>query len=133
MNDYELVPKGGDDGMKKTIARLGAMALGWSVAIPALAQVNTSIPITGYGSNTPEEIVINLINWVLGILALVAVILVIIGGFRWMTAAGNEEKVEGAKKLLIAAVIGLVIVMAAWGISLYAVSVLADVTNADVI
>ncbi len=119
--------------MKKTIARLGATALGWSVAIPALAQVNTSIPITGYGSNTPEEIVINLINWVLGILALVAVILVLIGGFRWMTAAGNEEKVEGAKKLLIAAVIGLVIVMAAWGISLYAVSVLADVTNADTI
>lgn len=127
------IPKGGDYEMKRTITRVGATAIGWMMAVPAFAQVNTSITITGYGTNDPETIVVNLINWVLGILALIAVILVLIGGFRWMTAAGNEEKVDGAKKLLVAAVIGLVIVMAAWGIALYAVSILAGATGATVI
>lgn len=119
--------------MKQKLMTAGATALGWLVAAPAFAQLNTSIEISGYGTNSPEQIVINLINWVLGILALIAVILVLIGGFRWMTAAGNEEKVDSAKKLLVAAVIGLVIIMAAWGISLYAIDILAGATNADVI
>jgi hypothetical protein len=112
------------------ISKLGLAALGWAVASPAFAVgVNTRISITGYGTNDPQTIITNLINWVLGILALIAVILILTGGFKWMTAAGNEEKVEGAKKLIISAIIGMVIVLAAWGISLYAVSILAGVTG----
>jgi len=128
--NLNLQLKGGDDTMKQKLMTAGASALGWMVAAPAFAQLNTSFDITGYGTNSPEEIVINLINWVLGILALIAVILVLVGGFRWMTAAGNEEKVDSAKKLLVAAVIGLVIVMAAWGISIYAIDILSTATNA---
>lgn len=119
--------------MKQKLVAAGMSALGWAAASPVMAQVNTNITISGYGTNDPEEIVINLINWVLGILALIAVVLILFGGFKWMTAAGNPSKVEEAQKLLIAAIIGMVIVMAAWGISLYAVSVLADVTNASVV
>ena len=84
------------------------------------------------GEADPEEIVVNIINWILGILALIAVIMILIGGFKWMTAGGNEEKVEGAKKLLIAAVIGLVIILAAWGISVYAIERLLNITNDSV-
>jgi uncharacterized membrane protein YidH (DUF202 family) len=119
--------------MKSKIASAGLTALGWMAAAPAFAQVNTSISVTGFGTESPETIVLNLVNWVLGILALVAVVLILIGGFRWMTAAGNEEKVDSAKKLLMAAVIGLVIVMAAWGIALYAVGVLAGATGAETV
>ncbi len=139
MTQYDLeqhvhyLLKGGEVSMNK-ISKLGLAALGWAVASPVFAQgVNTRIPIEGYGSNSPEEIVIQLINWVLGILALIAVVLILIGGFKWMTAAGNEEKVEGAKKLIIAAIIGMVIVLAAWGISLYAVSILAGVTGTSTV
>ena len=82
------------------------------------------------GSESPEGIVVSLINWGLGILALVAVVMILIGGFQWMTAGGNEERVEKAKKLLIAAIIGLLIILAAWGISSYAVNVLGNVTGA---
>lgn len=115
------------------ISKIGIAALGWAVASPAFAVgVNTGISISGYGSNSPEQIIIALINWVLGILALIAVVLVLTGGFKWMTAAGNEEKIEGAKKLIIAAIIGMVIVLAAWGISLYAVSILAGVTGTSI-
>lgn len=119
--------------MKNKIATAAATGLGWLAAAPAFAQINTSRSFNGYGTNDPETILVNIVNWGLGILALIAVVLVLIGGFQWMTAAGDETKVDKAKKVLVAAVIGLVIVMAAWGISLYAIGVLADATNATVV
>lgn len=116
------------------LSKIAMTAVGYAAAMPAFAAsssggVNVNLTINGYGSNSPEQIVINLITWVLGILALIAVVLILIGGFKWMTSAGNEEKAEGGKKVIISAIIGLLIVMAAWGISLYAVSILAGVTG----
>lgn len=117
--------------MKHSLVRWGALALGALAASPAYAQINTAVGQNlAVGNENPVDIVISLINWVLGILALVAVIFILLGGFRWMTAAGNEESVETAKKILISAIIGLVIIMAAWGIALYAVTVLGNETGA---
>ncbi len=84
----------------------------------------------GLGDASPEDIAVSVINWILGILALIAVVMILIGGLRWMTAGGNEEKVEGAKKLLVAALIGLVIILASWGLAVYAFNNLLDFTNA---
>ncbi|MFA5995639.1 MAG: pilin [Patescibacteria group bacterium] len=83
------------------------------------------------GNTDPEQIIISIINWVLGVLALVAVIILLVGGFQWMTAGGNEEKVEGAKKRLTAGLIGLVIILAAWGVSVYVIENLLNITNAE--
>jgi len=46
-------------------------------------------------------------------------ILMVYGGFLWMTAAGNEQQVEKAQNLIIAAVIGLIVVMSAYAITAY--------------
>ncbi len=48
---------------------------------------------------------------------MIAVVIILLGGFKWMTAAGNEDKVEEAKHLMTAGVIGLIIIVASWGIS----------------
>ncbi len=82
------------------------------------------------GNASPEELTISIINWILAILALIAVIMILIGGFKWLTAGGNEEKVEGAKKLLIAAIIGLLVILSAWGISVYVINNLLEFTQA---
>ncbi|MBU0707009.1 hypothetical protein KKG41_01420 [Patescibacteria group bacterium] len=58
-----------------------------------------------------EPAVLRIIKWVFGFIGLVAFIIVIYGGFTWMTAAGNEEKVESAKKTITAAVIGIIIII----------------------
>lgn len=63
---------------------------------------------------SPEEVIIATAQWALGFLGLVAVILIIYGGFTWMTSAGNEERVKKAKEIIKASVIGLVIVLASW-------------------
>ena len=113
----------------------------WAVAGAGLLMAKGALAVTyglEYGNNVelgseePTNVLVSGINIVLGVLALIAVIMILIGGFKWMTAGGNEEKVEGAKKLLIAAIIGLVIILAAWGISLYAVRTLGNVTGANV-
>jgi len=83
----------------------------------------------GLGTADLKSTVINVIQWVLGILALVAVIMIIIGGFQWMTAAGNEEKIEKAKKVISAAVIGLIIVLLAWAIVIFVAGTTANVVT----
>ena len=58
-----------------------------------------------------------IINVVLGFLGIIFLILIIYAGFLWMTAAGNDDAVGRAKKILINSTIGLVIVIAAFAIS----------------
>lgn len=67
----------------------------------------------------PVNTSVRLINVVLGLLSLIAVVLVIYAGFTWMLSAGNSEKIGKARGLLINAAIGLLIIMAAYGISKY--------------
>ncbi|MDD2681108.1 MAG: pilin [Patescibacteria group bacterium] len=61
----------------------------------------------------------NVIGIVLSFVGVVFLILMIFAGLTWMTAAGNQEKVTKAKDLMINAIIGLVIVMAAYAITAF--------------
>lgn len=66
--------------------------------------------------DTAEELAIMVIQYCLGIAGLVAVVYLIMGGFSYITAAGNEEQTKKATKTLLNAVIGLVIIFAAFAI-----------------
>jgi hypothetical protein len=82
------------------------------------------------GNSSPIDIVISVINWALGILALIAVLIILWGGFTWLLSNGAEEKVEKAKAIIKNGVIGLVIILASWGIVTYIINKLLDVTDA---
>jgi hypothetical protein len=60
--------------------------------------------------NSTTENVINILSLVAGA---AAVIMLIVGGFRYVTSAGNPESAKGAKNTILYAVIGLIIVGAA--------------------
>jgi hypothetical protein len=68
--------------------------------------------------------IINVIQYILGFLGLIAVIIILYGGFLWMTAAGNEEKVGKAKQTITAGLIGLIIILSAWAIAAFVISAL---------
>ena len=70
-----------------------------------------------------------IINILLGFLGVLAVILVLWGGFKWMTAAGEESKIEEAKKLMGGGVIGLIIILAAYAITAFVVNQLTQATG----
>lgn len=78
-----------------------------------------------YGaSKEPEEVVAMVIQAVLGFLGIIFVVLMIIGGIQWMTAEGNEESVKKAKNRIKNAVIGLVIVVLSYAISVFVINTL---------
>lgn len=73
----------------------------------------------GLANASAEAIVARVAEGILGILSLVAVVLVIYGGVLWMTAGGEEDKVDRAKKIIRNAFIGLLLLVSAVGITNY--------------
>lgn len=61
----------------------------------------------------------SIINLVLEFLGIICIILIIFAGFKWMTSGGSEEQVTSAKKILKNAIIGLIIILLAWSITLF--------------
>ena len=121
--------------MKKFSKFATGLATAALIAAPFAAFAATPFSIenvggsVGLGTADLKATIVNIISWVLGILALVAVVMIIIGGFQWMTAAGNEEKIEKAKKVISAAVIGLIIVLLAWAIVIFVAGTTRNVTQ----
>ena len=66
-----------------------------------------------------------IIGALLAFLGVIFLMLMIYGGVMWMTAAGNEAQVAKARTLIVAAIIGLLIVLSAYAITSY----LADNIN----
>lgn len=91
-----------------------------------LNEVNTGLG-GSLNSTDPRTTAGRIINIALGFLGVIAVILIVYAGFKWMTAAGNEEAVDSAKKLLTAAIIGLIIIFMAWGIATFVLSRLVNI------
>lgn len=55
----------------------------------------------------------------LGVLGMIFIILMLIAGFNWMTAAGEEEKIKKATATIRTAIIGLLIIVAAYAITYF--------------
>jgi len=62
-------------------------------------------------------------------LGIIAVVVVLLGGFKWMVAGGNEDKIADAKKTIIAGLIGLVIIISAYAIVQIIVSTTMNVLS----
>lgn len=62
-------------------------------------------------------IVAKIIRVALGFLGIIAIVLIIYGGYLWMTSAGDEEKITKAKRVLVNATIGLAIILSAFAIT----------------
>lgn len=81
------------------------------------------------GNRDLRETAANLINILLGLLGLIAVVIVLAGGFKWMTAGGSEDKIADARKMIFSGVIGLAIILSAWAISLFVLNQLTSATG----
>jgi len=86
---------------------------------------------SAYGpvSTEPAEIIKNIINVFLGVLGILFVVLLLYGGFLWMTARGDGKQVDKAKSLIQEAVIGLTIILSAWLVSYFVVRALLAATT----
>lgn len=84
----------------------------------------------GAGVDTPlslETVIGNVINVVLSFLGVLLLAYFLYAGFLWMTAGGDKDKVERAKKIMMNAVIGLIIVSLSYALTDYVLAKLANV------
>lgn len=65
---------------------------------------------------TLPGIISGLIRGALVVAAVVFFFILVIGGIRWIASGGDKAATEGARNQITAALVGLVIVFAAWAI-----------------
>ena len=82
------------------------------------------------GDTPLRQTITQVINVALSLLGIVAVVIILAGGFKWMTAGGNEEKVDEARKLIFAGIIGIAIILSAWAIARFVLENLGEATGA---
>jgi hypothetical protein len=97
------------------IVQVAAFVLTLTLAIAPVAFAQFNVPSSG-GTGLPNDtsisqFIMKIINIALTVAGLIAVLFLIIGGFRYITSAGNEETAESAKKIIINAIIGVVIII----------------------
>jgi len=86
----------------------------------------------GLSSNQLVPTISSIIRTALGFLGIVTVVIILYGGFLWMTAGGSEERIKDAKKFIIRGIIGLVIVVAAFSIAQFVIGTITRaVTTAE--
>ncbi len=81
-------------------------------------------------SSTPLPTVVgNVIKVILGLTGTIALIFIIWGGIRWMVSKGDASKIADARKLMVAGVIGLAIIAAAYAISDFVIKQITTVAQ----
>ena len=71
----------------------------------------------------------NLISVVLGFAAIILFLMLILGGFKYITSGGNPEKAAGAKATLTYAILGMVMLI----LSILALRIISDITGAQIL
>jgi hypothetical protein len=111
------------------------------IAVPVKADeslINNQIGLQTIGglaynsAGEPQDLritIVKIINIVLTFLGVIFLALIIVAGFQYMTSGGNEEKIKKSVGLLKNAIIGLVIIMAAWAITRYIFWTMTRVIN----
>jgi len=99
--------------MKKTLLILTLLSLILPISVLADELIRIENPLE---AGSFEEIVDNLIDFIFKIAIVVAPLMVIVGGFLFLTAGGNIQQVSRARNLLIWTAIGFLIVLLSKGI-----------------
>lgn len=79
-------------------------------------QGQTSDVCTSVATDKAPDMVKNIINTLLYVLGIIAVIMIIIGGIRYVVSAGDSSAITAAKNTILYAVIGLVVAILAFAI-----------------
>lgn len=101
------------------------------VTQPVLAATTFSIESVGgqlgLGNADLKETTLNILRWVLGIMALIAVAIIIFSGIIAATSA-DEDRAATAKRVIMGTVIGLIVILLAWAIVIFVTRTTANVT-----
>ncbi len=101
----------------------GGLCAGSDLQAPGTAECDNINDEASEGVNNTVNLIINIFSWVVGV---VSVIMIIWGGFKYITSGGDAGSVTSAKNTILYAIVGLIIVALAQVIVKF---VLGNVTN----
>lgn len=76
-----------------------------------------SIAFATHSENSFRRVVVNIVNFILFFLGLVAMIMITYGGFLYLTAGGDDGQQGKAKSILLYAAIGIFVILSAFALS----------------
>lgn len=127
--------------MKKLVGFVASAGLTATIALPMIASAQSDAlnandlgidAIQGeikLGSGDVRQTAARIINVALGFLGIIAVVIVLLGGFKYMISGGNEEKTADARNLIVSGIIGLAIILSAWAITGFVIGKLITATQ----
>lgn len=84
-----------------------------NVGAATVNSINFDNPTT---TNTTQELVTSVVNWLLGITSAVVILFLVYGGIMYITASGDEAQIEKAKKIINYAIIGMFLVLVSYSV-----------------
>jgi len=115
--------------MKKILNKIILFALFCFLLMPLFAQGN------GIGFKNPlekddiEEVIAGIVDWVYKMALIVAPLMITVGAFYLITAAGDPERVNTGKKIITWTIIGIAVVLLATSVKLVMESLLGGSTT----
>lgn len=127
--------------MKYLLSFAASLACTTVAVLPALAQ-GGDLTASDLGTDVvgaelklptgdPRATAGRLINVGLGFLGIISIVIVLMGGFKYMVSGGSTDKTDEARKYIISGIIGLAIILSAWAITTYVITGLLQATSSD--
>ncbi len=95
--------------MNKKLMSLASVVVGF-LPVAAMAQLTGTPTPPGTAQGDLASVILNIINYVLAIVGVIALAYLIFGGFKYITAGGNEDSVDDAKAIIRNAIIGIIVI-----------------------
>jgi len=85
-----------------------------------LNQIEASAESAELGTaQDPRLIVATVIRVMLSLIGTIFFVLMIYAGYLWLTSRGEEDKVQKAKKIITRSVVGLIVILVSYSITLF--------------
>ncbi len=123
---FMYITSGGESGRIETAKKcITAALIGLAIGIAApafLRQISEILGWTGPDAALPAgvgtsltliQIATNLLNFLLSIVGVVALIMLVVGAFMYLTAAGEEDRIDTGKSIVKYSIIGIAVALAA--------------------
>jgi len=91
-----------------------------------------NVGLTNAEEEDPRDMAVTIIQYLITFLGLISVGVILYGGFIWMTAGGNDERLNKAKSIIVTGTIGLIIILSAFAIVSFVVTMTDNALKGEI-
>ena len=86
-----------------------------------------NLDLPALNNNDPHDVLVNVVRYLMTFLTLAAVVVIMLGGLRWMVSMGNDDRLAAAKKTIVSGLVGLALIMVSYALVNYIISAANEV------